>query len=70
MEKFTSLTGVAAPMLMVNINTDLLAPSLVPGRELVDIPLIPLKDKMFANLRYDSNGVEKPDFVVIVLLHS
>ncbi len=64
MEKFTSLTGVAAPMLMVNINTDLLAPSLVPGKALVDIPLIPLKDKMFANLRYDSNGVEKPDFVL------
>ena len=64
MEKFTSLTGVAAPILMVNINTDLLAPSLVPGKELVDIPLIPLKDKMFANLRYDSNGMEKPDFVL------
>jgi 3-isopropylmalate/(R)-2-methylmalate dehydratase small subunit len=51
-------------MLMVNINTDLLAPSLVPGKDLVDIPLIPLKDKMFANLRYDASGAEKPEFVL------
>ncbi len=64
MEKFTSLQGVAAPMLSVNINTDLIAPSLVPGKDLVDIPLIPLKDKMFANLRYDASGAEKPDFVL------
>lgn len=64
MEKFTSLQGVAAPMLAVNINTDLIAPSLVPGKDLVDIPLIPLKDKMFANLRYDPSGAEKPDFVL------
>jgi 3-isopropylmalate/(R)-2-methylmalate dehydratase small subunit len=64
MEKFTTLTGVAAPMLNTNINTDLIAPSLVPGKDLVDIPLLPLKEKMFANLRYDANGVEKPDFVL------
>jgi 3-isopropylmalate/(R)-2-methylmalate dehydratase small subunit len=64
LEKFTSLQGVAAPMLSVNINTDLIAPSLVPGKDLVDIPLIPLKDKMFANLRYDASGAEKPDFVL------
>ncbi len=64
MEKFTTLNGVAAPMLMVNINTDLIAPSIVPGKDLVDIPLIPLKDKMFANLRYDKDGAERPDFVL------
>jgi 3-isopropylmalate/(R)-2-methylmalate dehydratase small subunit len=64
MEKFTSLQGVAAPMLAVNINTDLIAPSLVPGKDLVDIPLIPLKNKMFANLRYDSKGAENPEFVL------
>jgi 3-isopropylmalate/(R)-2-methylmalate dehydratase small subunit len=64
LEKFTSRQGVAAPMLSVNINTDLIAPSLVPGKDLVDIPLIPLKDKMFANLRYDASGAEKPDFVL------
>jgi 3-isopropylmalate/(R)-2-methylmalate dehydratase small subunit len=64
MERFTSLHGIAAPMLVTNINTDLLAPSLVSGKDLVDIPLIPLKDKMFANLRYDASGAEKPDFVL------
>jgi len=32
MEPFTVLNGVAASMLMTNINTDLIAPSLMPGR--------------------------------------
>jgi 3-isopropylmalate/(R)-2-methylmalate dehydratase small subunit len=64
MEKFTTLQGVAAPMLAANINTDLIAPSLITGKDLVDIPLIPLKDKMFANLRYDASGAEKPSFVL------
>ena len=31
MEKFTVVTGVAAPMLMTNINTDLIAPALCPA---------------------------------------
>src|ERR1700742_2839646 len=51
-------------MLDTSINTDLIAPSLRPGKGLGDIPLLPLKDKMFANLRYDANGIEKPDFVL------
>jgi 3-isopropylmalate/(R)-2-methylmalate dehydratase small subunit len=64
MERFTVLTGVAAPMLMTNINTDLIAPSLVRGRAPEEMPLLPLKDKMFANLRYDLRGGENPDFVL------
>ena len=32
MEKFDVVTGVAAPMLMNNINTDLIAPSHFPAR--------------------------------------
>jgi 3-isopropylmalate/(R)-2-methylmalate dehydratase small subunit len=64
MERFTVLTGVAAPMLMTNINTDLIAPSLVRGRRPEEMPLLPLKDKMFANLRYDLGGAENPDFVL------
>ena len=64
MEKFTTLTGVAAPMLMPNINTDLIAPSLMPGRSAGEAAVLPLRTRMFANLRYDREGREKPDFVL------
>ena len=64
MEKFTVLTGVAAPMLMTNINTDLIAPSLMPGRTPEEAATLPLKAKLFANLRYDKEGVPRPDFVL------
>jgi 3-isopropylmalate/(R)-2-methylmalate dehydratase small subunit len=64
MEKFTVLNGVAAPLLMTNINTDLIAPSLMPGRTPEEAAGLPLKAKLFANLRYDKDGVTKPDFVL------
>jgi len=64
MEKFTVLNGVAAPMLMENINTDLIAPSLMPGRSPEDAAKMQLKDKMFANLRFQADGTPKPDFVL------
>jgi 3-isopropylmalate/(R)-2-methylmalate dehydratase small subunit len=64
MEKFTVLTGVAAPMLMTNINTDLIAPSLMPGRTPEEAAMLPLKAKLFANLRYDKEGTPQPDFVL------
>ena len=56
MEKFTVLTGVAAPMLMTNINTDLIAPSHFPGKKPEEAVLMPMRDKMFANLRYFPDG--------------
>jgi 3-isopropylmalate/(R)-2-methylmalate dehydratase small subunit len=64
MEKFNVLTGVGAPMLMTNINTDLIAPSLMPGRTPEEAAVLPLNEKLFANLRYDKDGVAKPDFVL------
>jgi 3-isopropylmalate/(R)-2-methylmalate dehydratase small subunit len=64
MEKFTVVSGVAAPMLMTNINTDLIAPSLMPGRTPDEAIKMPLREKMFANLRFSPDGVEKPDFVL------
>ena len=64
MEKFTVLHGVAAPMLMTNINTDLIAPSHTPGRTPDESAKLPLSAKMFANLRYDSKAAERPDFVL------
>jgi 3-isopropylmalate/(R)-2-methylmalate dehydratase small subunit len=64
MEKFTVLTGVTAPMLMTNINTDLLAPSHFPGKKPEEAILMKLPEKMFANLRYFPDGSRKPDFVL------
>src|SRR5262245_10279816 len=62
MEKFTVVDGVAAPMMMTNINTDLIAPSLMPGRTPEEAMLMPLKEKMFANLRFHADGTPKSDF--------
>src|SRR5215475_4976698 len=64
MEKFETVTGVAAPMLMNNINTDLIAPSHFPGKRPEEAVLMSLKDKMFANLRFHPDGSPKPDFVL------
>ena len=62
MRPFTLMTGIAAPMLMTNINTDLIAPSLMPGRTPEEASHLSLKDKLFANLRFHPDGTEKPDF--------
>src|SRR5476651_1619803 len=64
MEKFTVVTGVAAPMLMTNINTDLIAPSLMPGKTPLEASKLAYKDRMFANLRYDGDGTPRTDFVL------
>jgi 3-isopropylmalate/(R)-2-methylmalate dehydratase small subunit len=64
MEKFTVVTGVAAPMLMANINTDLIAPSLMPGRTPAEAATLTLREKMFANLRFTADGKERADFVL------
>jgi 3-isopropylmalate/(R)-2-methylmalate dehydratase small subunit len=64
MEKFSAVTGIAAPMLMDNINTDLIAPSHFPGRRPEEAVKMALKDKMFANLRFHPDGTPKVDFVL------
>jgi 3-isopropylmalate/(R)-2-methylmalate dehydratase small subunit len=64
MEKFTVVTGVAVPMLMTNINTDLIAPSLMPGHTPEQAMKLTLREKMFANLRFTPDGTERPDFVL------
>jgi 3-isopropylmalate/(R)-2-methylmalate dehydratase small subunit len=64
MEKFTVLTGVAVPMLMTNTNTDLIAPSHFPGKRPEEAVLMPMRDKMFANLRYFPDGTAKSDFLL------
>jgi len=63
MEKFTSLNGVARDADGQHQHRSP-RPVFGPGQRPRGYPLIPLKDKMFANLRYDASGAEKPEFVL------
>ena len=59
MQKFTTLTAVAAPFPMVNVDTD----KIIPARYLKTIKRTGLAEGLFAALRYDAEG--KPtDFVL------
>jgi 3-isopropylmalate/(R)-2-methylmalate dehydratase small subunit len=60
MDKFTILTGVAAPMPMINIDTD----AIIPKQFLKTIKRTGLGKNLFHELRFDENGKEKPDFVL------
>jgi len=60
MDKFTTLTGVAAPLNMSNVDTD----KIIPARFLKTIKRSGLGVHLFSNLRYEDDGAEKPDFVL------
>jgi len=60
MEKFTKLTGIAAPLPMMNVDTD----KIMPARFLKTIRRQGLGKNLFNDLRYDADGSEKPDFVL------
>ncbi len=60
MQKFTTLTGVAAPLPMINIDTD----KIIPKQFLKTIKRTGLGKSLFYELRYDENGNENPDFVL------
>jgi 3-isopropylmalate/(R)-2-methylmalate dehydratase small subunit len=60
MRKFTTLTGTAAPMPMINIDTDML----VPKQFLKTITRGGLGKALFFEMRYDDDGAERPDFVL------
>ena len=60
MEKFTSLTGIAAPMPLVNIDTDMI----IPKQFLKTIKRSGLGVNLFDEMRYDDGGEEIPDFVL------
>ena len=60
MEKFTQVTGVAAPLPLVNVDTDMI----VPGPFLKTIERTGLGKVIFYNMRYNEDGSEKPDFVL------
>lgn len=60
MEKFTKLTGVAAPMSVVNIDTDMI----IPKNYLKTIKRTGLGKGLFADMRYLPDGTENPDFIL------
>ena len=60
MDKFTKLTGVAAPMPVVNIDTDMI----IPKDYLKTIKRTGLGTGLFAEARYLDDGSANPDFVL------
>lgn len=60
MDKFTVLTGVAAPLPIVNVDTDMI----IPKQHLKTIKRTGLGVALFEEMRYDMNGKENPDFVL------
>ena len=60
MDKFTVLTGAAAPLNMANVDTD----KIIPARFLKTIERGGLGVHLFASMRYEDDGAEKPGFVL------
>jgi 3-isopropylmalate/(R)-2-methylmalate dehydratase small subunit len=60
MQPFTTLTGVAAPLDMINIDTDMI----IPKQYLKTIQRTGLGSGLFSELRYNDDGSENPDFVL------
>ncbi|HHB82278.1 MAG TPA: 3-isopropylmalate dehydratase small subunit [Devosia sp.] len=60
MEKFESLTGVAAPLPIINIDTDMI----IPKQYLKTIKRTGLGTALFSEMRYNDDGSENPDFVL------
>ncbi len=60
MEKFTTLTGVAAPLDMINVDTDMV----IPKQFLKTIERTGLGPSLFFEMRYRDDGSENPDFVL------
>ena len=60
MEKFTNLTGIAAPMPLVNIDTDMI----IPKQFLKTIKRTGLGANLFDEMRFDREGNEIEDFVL------
>lgn len=60
MEKFTRLTGVAAPLPMVNVDTDMV----IPKNYLKTTVRTGLGRHLFAEMRYEEDGSERADFVL------
>ncbi|MEM9147706.1 MAG: 3-isopropylmalate dehydratase small subunit [Pseudomonadota bacterium] len=60
MEKFTTLTGVAAPLPLMNIDTDMI----IPKQFLKTIKRTGLGANLFDEMRFLDDGSENPEFVL------
>ena len=60
MQEFTKLTGVAAPMDAINVDTD----QIIPKLHLRTIKRTGLGKVLFDELRFNPDGTEKPEFVL------
>jgi 3-isopropylmalate/(R)-2-methylmalate dehydratase small subunit len=60
MEKFNQLTGVAAPLPIINVDTDMI----IPKQYLKTIKRTGLGSALFSEMRYNDDGTENPDFVL------
>jgi 3-isopropylmalate/(R)-2-methylmalate dehydratase small subunit len=60
MEKFTTLEGVAAPLRMINIDTDMI----IPKQYLKTIKRTGLGAGLFSEKRFNDDGSENKDFVL------
>src|SRR5579871_1692232 len=60
MDKFTVLEGVAAPLQMINVDTDMI----IPKQYLKTIKRTGLGQGLFSEKRYRDDGSENPDFIL------
>jgi 3-isopropylmalate/(R)-2-methylmalate dehydratase small subunit len=60
MEKFNKLEGVAAPLPMINVDTDMI----IPKQYLKTIQRTGLGKALFDEMRHNQDGSEKPEFVL------
>jgi 3-isopropylmalate/(R)-2-methylmalate dehydratase small subunit len=60
MDKFTTLTGVAAPLKITNVDTDMI----IPKQYLKTIKRTGLGAGLFHEMRFAEDGKENPDFVL------
>ena len=60
MQPFKTLEGIAAPLNMINVDTDMI----IPKQFLKTIHRTGLGKALFDELRFNTDGSEKPDFVL------
>ena len=60
MDKFNTLTSVAAPLPLINVDTDMI----IPARFLKTIKRTGLGADLFSTLRFQEDGSEREDFVL------
>ena len=60
MDKFITLSGIAAPLAIINVDTD----QIIPARYLTTIGRTGLGRGLFHSMRYEDDGSNRPGFVL------